>query len=96
MISDILDGKCDDTLTSLNDAIRMRREVLRTKALGNLKAGDRVRLAENISPKYLANVEATVKSKVRTSLVVDLDHQLGRYHKSIRVNAGLCEKLQTT
>lgn len=80
---------CDDpdelhrVSDAVHDQIKGLRAVERAKAFAAIKVGDRVRIAANVNPKYLAGAEATVTEKHRTKVVVDFDVPHRRFHKGV-------------
>lgn len=80
------------------DDVDLLFDVLRTKQrrIGNavrLRIGDRVML-RNIKPKYLSGQLATVKGGSGNKIEVELDQQVGRYGRKVRVARTCLEKIE--
>jgi hypothetical protein len=69
--------------TATHDQLKGLRAVESATAFAAIKVGDRVRIAANVNPKYLAGAEATVTEKRRTKVVVDFDVPHRRFHKGV-------------
>ena len=76
-------GELDDHLGALAVAIDARRHLLHTvdssNALATLCVGDRVRINNQISPRYLAGFEGTVAESDDHAATIRLDHPVGRF-----------------
>jgi hypothetical protein len=79
----IAGGELDDHLGALAAAIDARRRLLHTvdssHVLATLCVGDRVRINQRISPRYLAGREATVVEIDDHAATLRLDHPVGRF-----------------
>ena len=88
LLDAIAGGELDDHLGALDAAIDARRHLLHTidssHALATLCVGDRVRINDRISPRYLAGLEGTVAEVDDHAATVRLDLPIGRF-KSGRV-----------
>lgn len=86
-------GDLDADLGALEAAIDNRKRFNAERVILSVKAGDRVTISPNVRPTMLAGREVTVVRTMHTrkgySLVVDLDHQIGRWHKGITLSSGL-------
>jgi hypothetical protein len=80
----IADGRLDDHLTALADAVHARQQLLRTvrsaAALAMLCPGDRVRITEAVSPRYLAGMQGTVMDVDDRAATIRLARPVGRFH----------------
>ena len=88
LLEAIADGDLDDHLGALAAAIEARRRLLHTidssHALATLCVGDRVRITDEISPRYLAGLDATVIELDDHAATIRLALPIGRF-KSGRV-----------
>jgi hypothetical protein len=80
----IADGRLDDHLTALAEAVRARQHLLHTvrsaTALATLCPGDRVRITESVSPRYLAGMQGTVIDVDDQTATIRLPRPVGRFH----------------
>jgi hypothetical protein len=71
----IIDGKWDDALQSLEDAIKSRHKIVRNQSAAknvlSIKVGDEVTL-KGLSPKYLNGALVTVIEKNKDKFVVQI------------------------
>jgi hypothetical protein len=71
----IIDGKWDDALQSLEDAIKSRHKIVRNQSAAknvlSIKVGDEVTL-KGLSPKYLNGALVTVIGKSDNKFVVQV------------------------
>ena len=88
LLDAIASGELDDHLGALAAAIDARRHLLHTVDSGHVLAtlcvGDRVRINDQISPRYLAGLEGAVAEIDDHAATIRLDHPVGRF-KSGRV-----------
>jgi hypothetical protein len=63
-----------ESLREIEGLIKGRRSALATEAFYSLKPGDRVRIAENVSPKVLAGQPGVIVSKGRSKVAITLDN----------------------
>lgn len=86
-IADIQDGKLDDDLDIITEAIRDRRKLLASRKVIGIKPGDTVQFSDNIRPKYLVGRTATVVKRNTKSIVVSCpdDPAYGRFQNSKNV-----------
>lgn len=94
---DIINGKYDEELDTIQEAVRQRIRLNRsTEALTNMveiKIGDTVRFL-NIRPKYMVGQEAVVVGKKVSKLVVRLKQPTGRFNGDTTVPASCVELVQ--
>ena len=83
LLDAIASGELDDHLGALAMAVDARRHLLHTlassTALATLCAGDRVRINDRISPRYLAGLDATVVEIDDVSATIRLESPIGRF-----------------
>jgi hypothetical protein len=88
LLDAIAGGELDDHLGALAAAIDARRHLLHTvdssHVLATLCVGDRVRINDRVSPRYLAGLEGTVAEIDDHAATIRLDLPIGRF-KSGRV-----------
>jgi hypothetical protein len=72
-----------DMRQTINDRISELKAVSKAQAFASLKIGDRVRIASNVKPKYLAGTMATVTKKNVSRVVVDFDVPHNRFYKNV-------------
>jgi hypothetical protein len=88
LLDAIAGGELDDHLGALAAAIDARRHLLHTidssQVLATLCIGDRVRINDRISPRYLAGLDATVIEVDDHAATIRLELPIGRF-KSGRV-----------
>lgn len=87
----------DDATMTLDD-VELLHTVLRAKEQRILRAtplrvGDRIAL-RNIRPKYLNGQTGRIKGRANTKIEVELDNQVGRYGKVVRVARACIQKLE--
>jgi hypothetical protein len=83
LLDAIADGDLDAHLGALALAIDARRHLLHTidssHVLAAFCVGDRVRINQRISPRYLAGLVATVIEIDDSAATLRLDHPIGRF-----------------
>jgi hypothetical protein len=94
----IADGRLDDHLTALAEAVHARQHLLHTvrsaNALATLCPGDRVRITEAVSPRYLAGMQGTVIDVDDQTATIRLPRPVGRFHSGqVRCSPLALEKL---
>jgi hypothetical protein len=93
LASAIMTGELDDQLDRIIETIQLRRKTIREtrKAINSMSAtvGQKVKLADNLRPKYLAGVSGTITKLEGNTLLVELPYAMGRYGKNVRVPADL-------
>ncbi len=84
LLAAIADGRLDDHLTALAEAVHARQQLLHTAragtALATLCPGDRVRITEAVSPRYLAGMQGTVIDVDDRAAPIHLPRPAGRFH----------------
>lgn len=92
---DIIDGKYDDNIDGIVQAVNIRRDMLSRSKFYDFKVGDKVRIVGQVRPKYLQGMEATVSEKRRSKLVIRLTDSTvsGRFARGLVVGAGVLEKI---
>jgi hypothetical protein len=79
----IADGELDDHLIGLADAIHTRHRLLHTvrsaSALATLCVGDRVRINDRISPRYLSRLHGTIVGIDDHAAAIRLPAPVGRF-----------------
>lgn len=83
LLDAIADGKLDDHLTALAEAVDARRRLLHTvrsaTALAVLCVGDEVRINHAVSPRYLAGLQGTVVEVDDHAATIRLPRPVGRF-----------------
>jgi hypothetical protein len=83
LLDAIADGELDDHLIAIADAIAARQQLLHTvrsaSALAMLCVGDRVRINERVSPRYLIGQLGTVVDVDDRAATVRLPGPIGRF-----------------
>ncbi len=97
MIKDILQGKYDDQLQDILDAVterqKLKRNVNNAVAMSTINIGDKVRLKE-LRPKYINGEKAKVVKKYRTKFGIRLDKgTVGKFSGVIKCPASCLEKI---
>lgn len=99
-IGKILNGDYDDNLDYISELVRQRHRMLRDQAIDTfrrgVKVGEIVRFTDEISPKYLRGLLATVeKVNQKTVLVRINEPDLARRYGSgpVRCPMSLIERL---
>ena len=84
LLAVIADGQLDDHLTALAEAVHARQHLLHTvrsaTALATLCPGDRVRINDAVSPRYLVGMQGTVIDVDDRMATVRLSQPVGRFH----------------
>lgn len=85
----ILSGEFDDSLDSMAEAIRDRRNMLSRMSFYTWEPGMKAQL-QNLSPKYMIGAYVTVVSRKRERIVVDIDPDFmaGNYRAVKRFGSG--------
>lgn len=95
----ISDGKLDEHLPIIIEAIKRRQRTVSQVGLIGLKVGDRIKFSEITRPAYMRGLFAHVKKVNGSSVVVDIDSNpaYGRYagQRNVRVPASLVERVQS-
>jgi hypothetical protein len=83
LLDAIAEGELDDHLGALAGAVDARRRLLHTidssHMLATLCLGDRVRISQRVSPRYLAGLDGTVIEIDDRAATVRLDFPVGRF-----------------
>ena len=83
LLDAIAEGELDDHLGAIALAVDARRRLLHTvdssQMLATLCVGDRVRIGQRVSPRYLAGLGATVVELDDRAATVRLDVPVGRF-----------------
>ncbi len=83
LVAAIHDGRLDDDLPALVDAINDRRHRIDSdqtrRALQHLSVGTPVRLDEHVRPRYLQGCTGTIHQIDGVTIVVSLDTPVGRF-----------------
>ena len=88
----ILNGSLDNDIASVEQAMKMRKETLKGRMMRQLRAGDVV-VVDNIRPKAICGLQATVKKVNRTTLSVVFGPDAGKYAGPCKVPASCCQKV---
>ncbi len=83
LLDQIAAGELDPHLTAIAEAIRARFDLLQTvssaKALAQLNVGDRVRINQHASPRYLHGIQGTIVHLDEQSATVCVHRAVGRF-----------------
>jgi hypothetical protein len=83
LLDRIAAGELDPHLTAIAEAIRARFDLLQAvnsaKALAQLNIGDRVRINEHASPRYLHGIHGTIVDVDQQSATVCVHRPVGRF-----------------
>jgi hypothetical protein len=83
LLDRIAAGELDAHLTAIAEAIRARFDLLQTvnsaKALAQLNIGDRVRINQHASPRYLHGIHGTIVDIDQQSATVCVHRPVGRF-----------------
>ncbi len=83
LLDQIAAGELDAHLTALAEAIRARFDLLQTvnsaKALAQLNIGDRVRINQHASPRYLHGIQGTIVHLDQQTATVCVHRAVGRF-----------------
>ena len=83
LLDAIAEGELDDHLGAIAAAVDARRRLLHTidssHMLATLCVGDRVRISQRVSPRYLAGIDGTVVEIDDRTATVRLDFPVGRF-----------------
>jgi hypothetical protein len=83
LLDAIAEGELDDHLGAIAGAVDARRRLLHTidssHMLATLCLGDRVRISQRVSPRYLAGLDGTVVEIDDRAATVRLDFPVGRF-----------------
>jgi hypothetical protein len=83
LLDAIAEGDLDDHLGAIAAAVEARRRLLHTidssHMLATLCVGDRVRIGQRVSPRYLAGLDGTIVALDDRAATVHLDVPVGRF-----------------
>lgn len=83
LLDRIAAGELDPHLTALAEALRARFDLLQTidsaKALARLTIGDRVRINQHATPRYLHGIHGTIVHLDQQSATVCVHRAVGRF-----------------
>lgn len=83
LLDAIAKGELDDHLGAIAAAVDARRRLLQTidssHILATLCVGDRVRIGQRVSPRYLAGLDGTIIELDDRAATVRLDFPVGRF-----------------
>jgi hypothetical protein len=83
LLDAIAEGELDDHLGAVAAAVDARRRLLQTidssHMLATLCVGDRVRIGQRVSPRYLAGLDGTIIELDDRTATVRLDVPVGRF-----------------
>jgi hypothetical protein len=83
LLDAIAEGELDDHLGAIAAAVDARRRLLHTidssHMLATLCVGDRVRIGQRVSPRYLAGLDGTIVELDDRAATVRLDFPVGRF-----------------
>ena len=83
LLDAIAEGELDDHLGAIAAAVDARRRLLHTidssHMLATLCTGDRVRIGQRVSPRYLAGLDGTIVELEDRAATVRLDFPVGRF-----------------
>lgn len=83
LLDAIAQGELDDHFPAIASAVDARRRLLHTidssHVLATLSVGDRVRIGQRVSPRYLAGLDGTIVEFDDRAATVRLDTPIGRF-----------------
>ena len=83
LLDAIAEGELDDDLGAIAAAVDARRRLLQaidsSHMLATLCVGDRVRIGQRVSPRYLAGLDGTIIELDDRAATVRLDFPVGRF-----------------
>lgn len=88
----ILSGSMDAHMAQIRLAMDQRKQYLKATMMRQLSPGDKVRV-DNIRPKAICGLTATVKKVNRTTISVSFGPEAGRYSGLCKVPASCCERV---
>jgi ribosomal protein L21E len=92
VITSVLSGEFDDSLSGIINACQERKKVTARSLYYVLNIGDRVRI-DGTRPQYLNGAVGTVVGKKQTMVVVDLDARRQRFHTGIICPPSILRKI---
>ena len=82
-----------DEIKDIEAILTMRKDILRKKMMGKLKAGDTVRIGDNIRPIAIQGLIAKVVKVNKTTVSVTLPASSGKYAGDCKIPSTCCEKV---
>lgn len=82
-----------EEIKDIEAILAMRKDMLRKKMMGKLKAGDSVRIGDNIRPVAIQGVIAKVIKVNKTTVSVTLPASSGKYAGDCKIPSTCCEKV---
>ena len=82
-----------EEIKDIEAILTMRKDMLRKKMMGKLKAGDSVRIGDNIRPIAIQGVIAKVVKVNKTTVSVTLPASSGKYAGDCKIPSTCCEKV---
>ena len=82
-----------EEIKDIEAILTVRKDVLRKKMMGKLKAGDSVRIGDNIRPIAIQGVIAKVVKVNKTTVSVTLPASSGKYAGDCKIPSTCCEKV---
>ena len=86
LLDAIAEGELDDHLGAIASAVDARRRLLHTidssHRLAMLCVGDRVRIGQRVSPRYLAGLDGTIVELDDRAATVRLDSPIGHFESA--------------
>lgn len=92
ILSEILNGDHDAILDQITKAVQERREWRGRTLLYAAQKGDRVRISQNVRPKYLAGITGVITHIGPDKATIDVGHARGRFGRIINIPPALIEK----
>lgn len=86
IVAAILRGDCDESFEDIAEAMRYRREQLKSIQMKSIKVGSLVRFNNYTRPEYLQGVKGVVIQKKQKKVVVRLGETVGRFTKDVPIN----------
>ena len=82
-----------EEIKDIEAILTMRKDMLRKKMMGKLKAGDSVRIGDNIRPIAIQGLIAKVIKVNKTTVSVTLPVSAGKYAGDCKIPSNCCEKV---
>ena len=82
-----------EEIKDIEAILTMRKDMLRKKMMGKLKAGDTVRIGDNIRPIAIQGLIAKVIKVNKTTVSVTLPVSSGKYAGDCKIPSNCCEKV---
>lgn len=95
IIAAIVRGEGDSNLDGIEAALKDRRSIATRTTFFSLKAGDKVRIREQVRPKYLVGCEATIVRRNKSRLVIRFinppNGEFGKFSGEVTVQPDMIE-----